>query len=374
MYWNPYRKGFNWINPRQPNPPIGHVPQHQVPEPLPPIGHVPQHQVPSQPLPPIGHVPQHHLPKPLPPIGHVPQHQMLDSPIEAKYKELIKRGFVGTPASAEHTVTDGVGRTRAYNGSMGFWSIWWHPETGAHEVHGAIHDKWFDHHYHLFGYPITDELTTPDGRGRYNHFRDVNSPDKPEKSIYWTPQTGPHAVQGKIRDKWAEIGWEKSPIGYPSGDEKDVPGPGGKFQKFENGEIWLGYYGAQVNVGPPATGSVSTPSGPTPPPPPTTSYSRVRIYNCHTDRRSIIIWVNDGSGLNQVATLNHQYNDYGTCPEGEPHVLELKNGVWSHVVCVDVGAIGCGVNDPTQGACRRYEFSLLGNSNGPEFPTPVIVN
>ncbi|MDA2118510.1 beta/gamma crystallin domain-containing protein [Bacillus cereus] len=58
MYWNPYRKGFNWIDPRQPIPPIGDVPQHQLP-PFHPIGHVP--------LPPIGHVPQHQLLEPLPP-------------------------------------------------------------------------------------------------------------------------------------------------------------------------------------------------------------------------------------------------------------------------------------------------------------------
>ncbi|MET3322426.1 UNVERIFIED_ORG: hypothetical protein ABIC97_005562 [Peribacillus simplex] len=59
MYWNPYLKGFNWIDPRQHNLP---VPQ-QLPKPLPPIGHVPQHQLP-EPLPPIGHVPMHQLPGP----------------------------------------------------------------------------------------------------------------------------------------------------------------------------------------------------------------------------------------------------------------------------------------------------------------------
>lgn len=43
MYWNwnPYRKGFNWIDPRHPLPHIGDVPLHYLPKPLPPIGHVP---------------------------------------------------------------------------------------------------------------------------------------------------------------------------------------------------------------------------------------------------------------------------------------------------------------------------------------------
>lgn len=46
----------------------------------------------------------------------------------------------------------------------------------------------------------------------------------------------------------------------------------------------------------------------------------------------------------------------GTCPEGGSHVLELKNGEWNHVFYVDVGAIGCGVNDPTQVTCRDTSF------------------
>ncbi|MDA2514067.1 hypothetical protein PDN74_27505, partial [Bacillus cereus] len=114
------------------------------------------------------------------------------------------------------------------------------------------------------------------------------------------------------------------------------------------------------------------PPEPTPPPPPAQGYSKVFIYNCHTDRRAIKIWVNDGSGLHEVTALDHQYNDYGSCPAGEPYVLELKNGLLHHVVCVDVGAIGCGVNDPTQVACQRYAFSVVGNSNGAEAP-PVVV-
>ncbi len=98
--------------------------------------------------------------------------------------------------------------------------ILWHPEIGeAFAIWGAISVKWWKLGRVEFGYPITDERTTPDGRGRYNHFRAVHLPGKPESSIYWTPQTGAHAVHGLIRDAWAKGGWERGELGYPTSDE-----------------------------------------------------------------------------------------------------------------------------------------------------------
>jgi uncharacterized protein with LGFP repeats len=49
------------------------------------------------------------------------------------------------------------------------------------------------------GYPTTDELSTPDGIGRYNHFDKAGS-------IYWTPGTGAHEVYGAIRQRWSALG------------------------------------------------------------------------------------------------------------------------------------------------------------------------
>lgn len=50
----------------------------------------------------------------------------------------------------------------------------------------------------FLGNPTTDELETPDRRGRYRHFQGG--------SIYWTLQTGAHEVHGAIRDLWASLG------------------------------------------------------------------------------------------------------------------------------------------------------------------------
>src|SRR4029450_6326470 len=47
-------------------------------------------------------------------------------------------GFLGQPLIAETLTPDGVGRFRHYEGG----SIYWHPRTGAHEVHGLIRQRW----------------------------------------------------------------------------------------------------------------------------------------------------------------------------------------------------------------------------------------
>lgn len=125
-------------------------------------------------------------------------------------------------------------------------SICWHPEIGeAFTVWGDIHKKWVQHKGVEYGYPITDELTTPDGRGRFNHFRAMHLPGRPEASIYWTPQTGAAAVWGAIRDAWAQQGWERGPLGYPTSDEHQD----GKYRRvnFERGHIlWASDTGIQI--------------------------------------------------------------------------------------------------------------------------------
>ena len=86
--------------------------------------------------------------------------------------------------------------------------------AGAFEVHGAIREKYLalGAEASILGYPTTNETTTPDGIGRYNHFQGG--------SIYWTPSTWAHEVHGLIRDRWASLGWERNPqLGYPITDE-----------------------------------------------------------------------------------------------------------------------------------------------------------
>jgi hypothetical protein len=86
--------------------------------------------------------------------------------------------------------------------------------AGAFEVHGAILQRYLalGAEASILGYPRTDETATPDGIGRYNHFQGG--------SIYWTPDTSAHEVHGLIRDRWASLGWERNPqLGYPISNE-----------------------------------------------------------------------------------------------------------------------------------------------------------
>ncbi|OJY30219.1 MAG: hypothetical protein BGO98_26125 [Myxococcales bacterium 68-20] len=146
--------------------------------------------------------------------------------IDAKYRSLGGCGsMLGAPITNELATPDGEGRYSVFERG----SIYWTPNTGAHVVHGIIRDKWRDLGWEpgVLGYPISDEVTTPDRNGRYNVFEGG--------SIYWTPETGAHEVLGRIRDKWKELGWEAGALGYPTSGEYAVTG--GRRSDFQNGSI-----------------------------------------------------------------------------------------------------------------------------------------
>lgn len=211
------------------------------------------------------------------------------SAIDAKYVELGgSSGFLGNPTTDEQTCPDGVGHFRHYEHG----SIYWHPNTNAHEVHGLIRGKWdklnleygflgypktdekpcpvAGGRYNLFqggtvlwfpgsteafevhgairskwvslgcesgflGFPITDETKTPDGIGRFNHFQ--------HGSIYWKPSISAHEIHGLIRNYWADNGWEQNPnLGYPISDELPAsPGSKNRYSDFENGVVYWKY-------------------------------------------------------------------------------------------------------------------------------------
>lgn len=149
--------------------------------------------------------------------------------IQEKYASLEgSNGFLGAPTTPERASSDGVGRYRHYaNGS-----IYWHPDIGAFEIHGSIRAKWsqIGSERSSLGYPLTDERATPDRTGRYNHFQ--------RGSIYWTPETGAHIIRGAIRYKWSQLGWERSLLKYPTTDEIKTPGGTGYYNHFQGGSIY----------------------------------------------------------------------------------------------------------------------------------------
>ena len=139
-----------------------------------------------------------------------------------------EKGFLGQPLTNEKSTPDKIGRYNHFQGG----SIYWTPKTGAHEVHGDIRKKWASLGWErsFLRYPITDERSTPDKVGRFNHFQGG--------SIYWTPKTGAHEVHGDIRQKWSSLGWERSFLGYPTTDETSTPDGVGRFNHFQGGSIY----------------------------------------------------------------------------------------------------------------------------------------
>ena len=158
--------------------------------------------------------------------------------IQQKHDTLAaNRAFnFGAPTTDELAAPDGIGRFRHYQNG----SLYWSPGRGAHLVYGSIRAKWAELGWERgFGYPLTDECGTPDGVGRFNHFQSA--------SIYWTLQTGAHEVHGAIREKWASLGWERSYLGYPMTDEIAVPNDpaGTRYNNFQGGSIrWTPKTGA----------------------------------------------------------------------------------------------------------------------------------
>jgi hypothetical protein len=162
--------------------------------------------------------------------------------IRAKWASLgWERSFLGYPTSDE-TAAPGSAPGR-FNNFSNSGSIYWTQATGASSIHGAIRAKYLalGGPASVLGYPITDETGTPDGIGRFNHF---SSTDGFGASIYWTPSTGPWSVHGAIRARWANMGWERSCLGYPVSDEFAIPG--GRQSNFQGGRITYSFSSGQA--------------------------------------------------------------------------------------------------------------------------------
>ncbi|GAB3490992.1 PQQ-dependent sugar dehydrogenase [Amycolatopsis cihanbeyliensis] len=165
-----------------------------------------------------------------------------------RYLALGGHGRFGPPTTDEAATPDGVGRYNHFAGTPSTLaaSVYWTPSTGAHGVWGEIRQRWAALGWERgpMGYPVTDENATPDGIGRYNHF-------SKKSSIYWTDANGAHGIWGSIRQRWAALDWERSPLGYPVTDETTTPDGIGRYNHFsKKGSIyWTAGTGAHEVYG-----------------------------------------------------------------------------------------------------------------------------
>jgi uncharacterized protein with LGFP repeats len=149
-------------------------------------------------------------------------------------------GPLGFPTADE---TGGAGDIRFSTFSNG--TIQWTPAGGPRLLQGSINTRWkaLGGVASGLGAATTDELSTPDGVGRYNHFAN-------DASIYWSPQSKAHGVQGQIRNLWIGLGWERSALGYPTSDERATADGAGRYNTFQTGAVfWKASVGPQAVYG-----------------------------------------------------------------------------------------------------------------------------
>ncbi len=140
-------------------------------------------------------------------------------------------GGLGGPLGARQGAQTPVGTDGAAQGYAG-GKIFFSPQTGAHAVTGAILSK-----YESLGGP-TGDLGYPTGaevdggvpNSRVNFF---SAPDKPV--IFWTPDTGAVVVRGAINAAWAKLGGATGPLGVPT-EPQTVKGDT-VTQTFSGGEL-----------------------------------------------------------------------------------------------------------------------------------------
>ena len=139
-----------------------------------------------------------------------------------------ERSRLGYPTSHEICGLRNGGCVQRFQGGL----IYWHPATGAQPVWGAIQKtyakmRWENSHLH---YPTGAEFCGLRGGGCGQHFQ--------QGSIYWSPKSGAHPVIGEIRNGYARLGWERGHLGYPTGPEFCGLKDGGCVQRFQGGLLY----------------------------------------------------------------------------------------------------------------------------------------
>ena len=140
-------------------------------------------------------------------------------------------GGLGGPLGARQGEQTKIGDNAAAQGYAS-GKIFYSPQTGAHAVTGAILSK-----YESVGGPTGDLgfPTGPEADGGVPNSRvsSFSAPDKP--SIFWTPDTGAIIVRGPLNAAWGKLGGATGALGIPTG-EQSVKGDTVR-QEFTGGEL-----------------------------------------------------------------------------------------------------------------------------------------
>ncbi len=155
------------------------------------------------------------------------------SDIARKHEQLRRRGLDLGPKDGGELESGSGGREQRYSNG----SIFWHANTGAHEVHGGIlalyrreggpgaNPRTGRRH---FGYPISDEERTRCGRAPASRFEFGD--------ILFVGGTGGVAVTNEFQDAWKASGADMGLLMLPLTMPTEVAG--GQAIFFERGCLW----------------------------------------------------------------------------------------------------------------------------------------
>ncbi|MEP6539202.1 MAG: hypothetical protein ABJF23_27950 [Bryobacteraceae bacterium] len=108
------------------------------------------------------------------------------------------------------------------------------------EAQSALDNKAQDLGRNFLGDPMGDVRTTADGVGLYREYRNGG--------IYWSADTGAHAVLSQIREEWLNRGAETGELGYPISDDAIDRDGTNRIVRFQRGTItWNDRTGARVS-------------------------------------------------------------------------------------------------------------------------------
>ncbi len=152
---------------------------------------------------------------------HVPLTSIYEEALQKRFNELGGERFFGALEKKDNSVWYYQSGCLCYNSRA----------KKVFEIHGDIYKKWQALGGIRWGKPDTDEFPCADSVGSFSHFNNGGA------TIMWSPQSGANGVWGDIRKRWAELGWERSYLGYPTSDEVDFP-DGGRVNSFQHGGIY----------------------------------------------------------------------------------------------------------------------------------------
>ncbi|MCP2291887.1 LGFP repeat-containing protein [Nocardia amikacinitolerans] len=127
---------------------------------------------------------------------------------------------------------DGVGRRAEFENGQ----VYWHPNTGAHAIPTRLFEKFAELGWETgpLGWPITDLTILTDAAG--TRLGEVQGFQGGALYPRYGADRPPVWVRGAIRDRWNRSGFENGPLGWPLADEQ--PFDGGAYQRFEHGTIY----------------------------------------------------------------------------------------------------------------------------------------